>query len=148
MTRLFKIVTLGDPEAGVAKGWSIGIDVKIADREIVVPVTSVCRSYDEALSEVERIKNDLTGMLGDARAFFAGPTQGKGTLLTAQMSAGEIWSVLSTIPQEVEFVGAFNSMDEAKRREVGEYILTKCNIFSGRASVFSARYDTETGLME
>jgi hypothetical protein len=30
---------------------------------------------------------------------------------------------------------------------VAEHILTKCNIFSGKAAVFSSRYDEATAMM-
>jgi hypothetical protein len=59
-----------------------------------------------------------------------------------------VWSILSSIEDEDQFVRRFNALEEEKRREVAEYVLTKCNIFSGKASAFSSRYSNETGLLE
>ncbi|MEW6665267.1 MAG: nitroreductase [Thermodesulfobacteriota bacterium] len=60
--------------------------------------------------------------------------------------AEKIWVVLSGM-EEKAFVEAFNGLEEVKRREVAEYVLTRCNIFSGNARIFSARYDEESASM-
>ena len=64
------------------------------------------------------------------------------------MNAGEIWSILSAILDEGDFIQAFNALEEGKRKEVAEHVLTHCNVFSGRAAVFSSRYDDKSALME
>ena len=48
--------------------------------------------------------------------------------------------------EDIEFLA--DNLEETKRKEVAEHVLTRCNIFSGRGAVFSARYDSETGYME
>ena len=64
------------------------------------------------------------------------------------MAPEEIWSILSGVSDEDLFIKGFNNLDEGKRRDVAEYVLTQCNIFSGKASIFSSRYNNETGLMD
>lgn len=64
------------------------------------------------------------------------------------MKAEEIWSILSAILGEVDFIQAFNALEEGTRREVAEHVLTHCNVFSGKAAVFSSRYDEKSALME
>ena len=61
--------------------------------------------------------------------------------------ADEIWAALSGMSEKA-FVEAFNRLKEVKRREVAEFVLTQCNVFSGNAMIFSARYDETSALME
>jgi nitroreductase len=63
------------------------------------------------------------------------------------LPAAKIWAASLSGMEEEAFVEAFNGLEEVKRREVAEYILTQCNVFSGNAMIFSARYDEESGLM-
>ena len=58
------------------------------------------------------------------------------------------WSILSQIKEEDHFIRSFNGLDENKRREVADYVLTHCNVFSGKGSAFSARYSNVSGLLE
>lgn len=67
---------------------------------------------------------------------------------TPEMSPEQIWSILSQVDEEGLFIKGFNSLDDTKRRDVAEYILTRCNIFSGKGSIFSERYNSESGLLE
>jgi hypothetical protein len=39
-------------------------------------------------------------------------------------------------------------MSYEKRIEVADYVLSHCNVFSGQASVFSMRYNSEEGLLD
>ncbi len=87
-------------------------------------------------------------VLEEAKTHFKGPAQKGDSGFEPETSAEEIWPILTGIKDESIFVERFNSLDDTKRREVAEYILSKCNIFSGRGSVFSARYNNGTGYME
>ena len=64
------------------------------------------------------------------------------------MAPEEIWALLSEVDDEDLFVTTFNNLEESRRREIAEHVLTHCNIFTGQASVFSSRYDNESGFME
>ena len=64
------------------------------------------------------------------------------------MSPEEIWLILSELSQEDLFAESFNSLEEGTRKAVAEHVLTQCNVFSGMPSVFSSRYNSETGLLE
>lgn len=67
--------------------------------------------------------------------------------LNPDLTPAEIWAILSGDPDERSFVRRFNSLEEARRREVAEHVLTRCNVFSGRGSVFSSLYNDESSLM-
>ena len=148
MDEIFKIIEIQDKREADKKGICVSIDVKIADREISFPVTEVSHSEKDFSDEVEKIKEDLDRILIRGRRLFEGPLPDKGQRITPEMEPEKIWSILSEITEEDLFVEIFNDMETAKRMEVAEYILSHCNIFSGKGAVFSARYDNDTGLME
>jgi hypothetical protein len=127
---------------------SIGIRLKLGGYETSCPVSRGCDSYEALETEVQTIKNGLDNLLAQAKALLGKPTTENGLNLRSDMAPEEIWSILSAVSEEDLFIRSFNNLDEVKRREVAEHVLTKCNIFSGKASVFSSRYDNGTGLME
>lgn len=148
MIDIFKIIENKEKEKGDKKGICIGIDIRIAKRDISCPLSKVCYSYDDFEGEVEEIESHLERIRGEAKRLLERPAEIAGFEFAPEMSPGEIWSILSGIQEESAFVERFNSLDDARRREVAEYVLTRCNIFSGKGAVFSARYDNETGYME
>ena len=148
MQDIFKIIKVNNQREENKKTVSIGIDFQIAGREICCPVSENCHSYEDLAVEVGKIKRNLECMIEEAKTHFKGPVQKDGFEFTIETSPEEIWSILAEIKDESIFVERFNSLDDTKRREVAEYVLSKCNIFSGRGSVFSARYNNGTGYME
>jgi hypothetical protein len=99
-----------------------------------------CSSYEILQKEVSRIKKELDVLLEKSRRLFeveVGEEEGQD--VDEDMSAKEIWDLLSMIK---------NSMSRQKRLEVADYVLSNCNVFSGPASIFSMRYNSEEGLIE
>jgi len=94
------------------------------------------------------VKNSLERVINKAKEVFNGSSLLETLELNADMSPEKIWSILSSVDDEDLFVNNFNSLDEAKRNEVAEYVLTQCNIFSGKAAVFSSRYSNDSGFMK
>ena len=133
---------------GEAKEFQIGIRMKVADQEILCPLSVTCSSYANFEGEVERLKRDFDDILVKARRLFQGASPGSDLPLTSDMRADQIWGLLSEVSDDRDFVEGFNGLDEEKRKEVAEYVLTKCNVFSGRAAFFSARYNDASALME
>ena len=126
----------------------IGIRVKLSSFETTCFVTQPCPSYHALESEVQAIRQNLEDVLKEARKTFEGDSKRDRPGLRPEMTAGEIWTILSAIPDEKEFVRAFNTLEEGKRKEVAEHVLTHCNVFSGKAAVFSSRYDGQSAFME
>jgi hypothetical protein len=145
---IFKIIETRHKKEADKKGISLGIDLKIADREISFPVTEVSHSEKDFFDEVEKIREDLNRLLEKGRRLFKRSSSDDSPQITAEMEPEKIWSILSGISKENLFVEIFNDMEAAKRMEVAEHVLSHCNIFSGKGAVFSARYDNETGLMK
>ena len=148
MHNIFKIIKVNNQREENKKTISIGIDFQIAGREICCPVSENCHSYEDLGVEVAGIKKNLECVLEEAKTHFKGSAPKDDSGFEPETSAEEIWAILSGIQDESIFVERFNSLDDTKRREVAEYVLSKCNIFSGRGSVFSARYNNGTGYME
>jgi len=148
MKELFEIVT--QPASGEGKETfvSIGIPLKAGGHDVMCPVSKRCASYGALETEVQAIKDELDALLQKAKESFEGSATEDALGLRPDMSAENIWSVLSKLSQEDLFVGSYNSLEEGKRRAVAEHVLTQCNVFSGMPSVFSSRYNSETGLLE
>jgi hypothetical protein len=114
-----------------------------------IPLIPGCDSYHLLEQEVAAIKGELEELLEESKAIF----RNQGTIngapaLDESKSPQEIWELLSTIHTPELFSAAFNAMSYEKRIEVADYILSQCNVFSGPASMFSMRYNSEEGLLE
>ena len=68
--------------------------------------------------------------------------------ITDDMDPEQIWSVLAGIEDETSFIRRFNQLNERQRRGVAEHVLTRCNIFAGKAALFSSQYTDESGKLE
>ena len=148
MVDIFEVITMTDKEASDKTGISLGITIKIAGQETLCPITSACDSYEALEMEVKKIQENLESILHITKGIFGASANGDMFEFRSDMEPQEIWEILSKITDENLFISSFNNLEETKRNEVAEYVLTQCNIFSGKASVFSSRYDNETGLME
>ena len=126
----------------------IGIRLKIADHEITCPVSGTCDSYEALEIAVQAIEDNLKRVLSQAKDIFQGAPLQRAPNLESDMEPEKIWATLSEMADEDLFINSFNSLDEDKRKEVAEHVLTRCNIFSGKASVFSSRYNSDSGLLE
>jgi len=98
-------------------------------------VTPSCQSYPALESEVEAIRKNLEEVLKQAREVFEGASKKEKLGLRSDMKAEEIWTILSAILDEGEFIQSFNALEREKRKEVAEHVLTHCSVFSGRAAV-------------
>ncbi|MGD9040245.1 MAG: hypothetical protein PVH82_11465 [Desulfobacteraceae bacterium] len=148
MESIFEIVTeTGEGEEGKTT-VSVGVRLKLGGHETTCPISRACHSYETLEIEVQSIKNSLDRLLAEAKRVIEKTETDEALDLSSDMEQEEVWSILSAISDEDLFIKSFNNLDEDKRREVAEYVLTHCNIFSGKASVFSSRYNNETGVMD
>ena len=148
MQDIFKIIKVNSQREENKKTISIGIDFQIAGREICCPVSENCHSYEDLAVEVGKIKRNLECVLEEAKMHFKGPASKGDSGFGPETSTEETWLILAGIKDESDFVKRFNSLDDTRRKEVADHVITKCNVFSGRGSVFSARYNNGTGYME
>jgi hypothetical protein len=108
-----------------------------------------CDSYQTLEKEVVAIKVELDALLEESKRFFGGQGKIQDTLdVDESKSAQEIWDFLSNITATEVFSATFNRMSYEKRVEVADYVLSHCNVFSGPASVFSMRYNSDEGLLD
>lgn len=148
MKNIFEMMTVTDKEKRDETKIRLGICLKVGEVETICPISGICNSYDAFEREVQAVKNSLERVMNMAKEIFSGSSLQETLELKSDMPAEKIWSILSSVDEENLFVNSFNSLDETKRKEVAEYVLTQCNIFSGKASIFSARYSNDSYLMD
>ena len=142
---------IGSPEGGEGEKpmFRLGLRLKIGDQETVCPLTRPFESFEALENGVEFIKEDLGLIVERARERFKGSQpSGEGLDFDEDATPEEIWNRLSGIEDENYFVNNFNTLNESMRKAVAEHVLTHCNVFTGKASIFSSRYDNDSGLME
>ncbi len=148
MEKIFELITEPGKEEGKKPGARLGIKIKLSSFETTCYVTQPCESYRALESEVQGIRQHIEDVLKEARHVFEGSSKTDKLGLRSDMKAGEIWTILSAILEEKDFIQVFNALEEGKRKEVAEHVLTHCNVFSGKAAVFSSRYKDQSALME
>ena len=148
MKDIFEMTSVSGNGVGEGTLVSIGIPLKAGGHDIMCPVSKPCASYGALEIEVKGIQDELDALLQRAQESFEDSATEDALGLRPDMSPEEIWSVLSELSQEDLFAESFNSLEEGTRRAVAEHVLTQCNVFSGMPSVFSSRFNSETGLLE
>jgi len=144
---MFELIVKESREGKNQPSVSLGLRLKIAGHETVCRVIGPLDDFKAFEIEVKTILSELERIRAKAGELFErSSAQGK-LGIHSGMTPAEIWKILSGIKDDDEFTISFNSLDEAGRRQVAEHILTRCNIFSGKAAVFSSRYDEITALM-
>lgn len=123
----------------------IGIRIRLGDFETFCPISGPIDSLHEWEAEVKKILEGIERLSHRGKELLEPPEMEKGLDLTGGLSPEELWSRLSQLEDEDYFVQTFNKLEPSQRREVADYVLTACNIFSGNAAVFSSRYDDESG---
>jgi len=131
----------------------VSLNVEVTDGEGSTLSGSVlliekCSSYEILQKEVSRIKEELDALLYKSKQLFETEIGEEGPDVDEDMSAEEIWNLLSIIKDPEVLLVKFNSMSREKRLEVADYVLSHCNVFSGPASIFSMRYNSEKGVIE
>ena len=147
MADIFKIIEIHDKEDDKS-GICIGIDVRIAGRDVSCPISGVCYSDKDLAVEVEKIQESLNRIAESGKGFGGIDLPDKGLRIMPEMAPEEVWSILSEIEDDKLFVESFNALDPARRNGVAEHVLSNCSIFSGKGAVFSSRYDNKTGLLK
>jgi len=148
MGKIFELTTQKRKEEGTKPEVQLGIRIKLSSFETTCFLTQPCQSYRALESEVQAIRQNLEEVLKEAKQVFEGSSKKDNLGLRPEMKAGEIWNILAAILDEEDFIQAFNALEEGKRKEVAAHVLTHCNVFSGKASVFSSHYDDKSSLME
>ena len=148
MKGIFDLIKSPEGEEGEKPFFRLGLRLKIGDEETVCPLTGPFESYEALKKGVEFLKEDLVLAVERARMLFEGtPPSSEGLEFDANATPEEIWTLLSEIEDEDSFVDTFNGLDDARRKAIADYVLTHCNVFTGKASIFSSRYDNDSGLM-
>ena len=119
---------------------------KLSGSVLLIPKSSSYRILEQ---EVAQVKEELDTLLEESKKILEVEGGEKADWeLNEDMGAEQIWEVLSKINDPELLSGRFNSLSHQKRVEVADYVFTHGNIFSGAASVFSTRYNSEKGVLE
>lgn len=147
MVEIFELVEQSNGEEG-RKSLRIGVRMTLGNQESLCPLTPPSQSFKALAADAASLKRNLDNLLDRAKSLFEGAVLGEELGLRPDMNAAEIWSRLSATADDDTFMRGFNGLEEGKRREVAEHVLTKCNIFSGRAAFFSERYIERSARIE
>jgi hypothetical protein len=148
MKGIFDLIKYSESREGEKQEFCLGLRLKVGDQETVCPLTKPTDSYNTLENEIKTIKQDLGKVMEKARNLIPGNQPSEGQLdFDAEMEPAQIWALLSEIEDVGQFINIFNDLEEPRRKEIAEHVLTHCNIFTGMASIFSSRYDSETGFM-
>jgi len=128
--------------------YYVGIELKVAGWSVRCPLTEGAEDYSEVIQHIVALQQSLEGLKEKIESKISISEKGVSLDFPPETPPQEIWNRLCEIEEEEAFVKGFNSLPADQRAGVADYVLTHCNIFSGRAAAFSARYDNETGLME
>lgn len=133
-------------------GVSVAVDMtngegsKLSGSVLLIPK---CSSQKALQEEVGRVREELDTLLEKSRKIFeVEGGEEEDWEVNEDMAAGQIWDILSEITDPELLSVKFNSLSHQKRLEVADYVFTHGNIFSGAASVFSTRYNSEKGRLE
>lgn len=142
----------GEDDNNSKVGLSVRVDItegegsKLSGSVLLIPK---CRSYEVLEEEVARIKEELDTLLERSKKIFgAEGVEEEDPEVNENMDVRQIWDILSKIKDPELISAKFNSLSHQKRLEVADYVFTHGNIFSGAASVFSTRYNSEKGTIE
>ena len=133
---------------GVSKEITIadGKGSKVSGSVSLIPG---CDSYQQLAKEVAAIQGELDTLLEESKGLFKGQGGTEETPEVDESKSGEeIWDLLAKIEDPKLLSARFNSMSYEKRIEVADHVLAHCNVFTGPASMFSMRYNSEEGLLE
>ena len=133
-------------------GVSVGIDMTDGEGSELsgsVSLIPKCSSYGILERAVTRIKEELDTLLQKSKKILeVEGGEEEDWEVSEDMGAGQIWDILSKIKDPELLAVRFNGLSHQKRLEVADYVFTHGNIFSGAASVFSARYNSEKGMLD
>ena len=130
----------------IREGNKIRIGIFLPQEERLFPFSELFSTKEELIRGIHFIHEQLDLLLEEAKKIFDYKSK-QLQELTPEMNGEEIWKFLSNIEDEQEFINKFNALGEIKRREVADFVFTRCNIFAGRASLFSLRYNNDSALL-
>ena len=149
MKRIFDLIKCPQGKEGGKPEFRLVLRIKIGDQETVCPLTESSGSFEGLENEVQTITQDLGRVMEKAKNLIRGDQPSDGQLdFDVEMEPAQIWAILSEIEDVGRFINIFNDLEEPRRKEIAEHVLTHCNIFTGKASVFSSRYDNASGFMK
>lgn len=107
-----------------------------------------CGSFQELDDVVRGLKNDLDGVLRQAKEAVEHMQALSAQDKEKSMDPSDIWRQMEQAPTEAAMFSFFNGLSEHKRMEVAEWILTHVGMFKGRGPVFAEHYNIVTHTLD
>ncbi len=148
MKNIFRIIEQQSTAGPNTIKVAIGIDLRIGNSPLECPVTETVTEYSEFSHQIDLIQEELEKLRKEARSLFYSVQNGARYQFPPTMSPQEIWEKLVQIENKAQFVDIFNSLPENRRKDIAEYVFGHCNVFSGKGSLFSTRYNNKSMLLE
>ena len=137
-------------EEGAPPRMRLVVQTYPSDEKGYASLTPECDTLEGFEQEVDELKKSMDSALERARETFQQyQDQAKGEKAVSDFhTAEEIWQALEECSSLKEMRELFNGLNESKRREVADFVLTQLNIFKGAASIFSQHYNEAEYLLE
>jgi len=128
--------------------YYVGIELQVAGSKIQCPLSQGPETEKGLLQEIESLQKELEKLKERLQISIARAEEGVDLDFAPDTPAPQVWDGLCKIEDEEAFVASFNSLPQEQRERVADFVLGHCNVFSGRAAVLSARYNSESGILE
>ncbi len=129
------------------KGIALGLNIRIGNRDYSIPITTYHMDPEGLKKELKELIREIEDLISEIMTL-SEKAQGPEAHIDEEQAVDKIWDELSKLRDEERFVEVFNSLSDAKRKEIAEYVFSRCNVFQGMAAVFSSRYNSESSKME
>jgi hypothetical protein len=132
-------------ENNTGRAIRVGIPIRLGDHETFFPISQPLASLNEWDTMIQNIMAGIERLSQRGKELLEPPKEEQVLDLSGDPNPEELWSRLSKIEAEDHFVRAFNQLAILQRRELADYVLTTCNVFAGKAAIFSSRYHDDSG---
>ncbi|MEJ5377354.1 MAG: hypothetical protein WHX93_12305 [bacterium] len=110
-----------------------------------IPLTEPCASEELLEAQVQQLHETLKKLVLEARAVFASAS--REPLSSVPESPEEIWKLMESKADLGQMKLIFNGLEERRRRDLADYILTHANVFKGAGALFAQHYEEEGGIL-
>lgn len=124
------------------EGKSIKISIVVEQEGRRFPMTGAHTDPQDLEEEVKYLEKTLRELLYEARAIHARAMRESPAEPLPDTLEG-LWSLMQKAEGLEAMKKIFNTLQEAKRRELADYILSHANVFKGAGALFAQHYEEE-----
>jgi hypothetical protein len=136
-----------DHQKSPSQGLRIGLVVSSPEGGDLLWLTEPCEAPEVLEAQVEELQRGLKELLWEARAVFAKAARGEESPQVLPERPEELWALMECMGSLEHMRRIFNGLDEARRRELADFILGHVNVFKGAGALFAQHYEEEGGVL-